>query len=215
MSRLVVISNRVAVPKARGAAGAQGGLAGALNAALKEKGGIWFGWSGQECETFTGALNVQKSDEGVTTATIDLEHQDVEEYYNGYANSTLWPLFHYRIDLTEYEREYGKGYERVNERFADAVRPLITDGDQVWVEGAEGGRVKVKALVTPRVDRNVAFMPFHFGGMFQGESLHDRYPEGTVPYVIGEAANTATTYGYDPVTLMQETKCTICRIERA
>jgi len=133
MSRLVVISNRVAVPKARGAAGAQGGLAGALNAALKEKGGIWFGWSGQECETFTGALNVQKSDEGVTTATIDLEHQDVEEYYNGYANSTLWPLFHYRIDLTEYEREYGKGYERVNERFADAVRPLITDGDQVWV----------------------------------------------------------------------------------
>jgi len=133
MSRLVVISNRVAVPKARGAAGAQGGLAGALNAALKDKGGIWFGWSGQECQTFTGALNVQKSDEGVTTATIDLEPHDVEEYYNGYANSTLWPLFHYRIDLTEYEREYAKGYERVNEQFADAVQPLISEGDQIWV----------------------------------------------------------------------------------
>jgi formate dehydrogenase major subunit len=65
------------------------------------------------------------------------------------------------------------------------------------------------------VDRKVAFMPFHFGGIFQGENLHDRYPEGTAPYVQGEAANTATTYGYDPVTLMQETKCTICRIERA
>ena len=98
---------------------------------------------------------------------------------------------------------------------ADANDIGIRDGDQVWVEGAEGGRVKVQALVTPRVDRKVAFMPFHFGGVFQGESLHDRYPEGTVPYVIGEAANTATTYGYDPVTLMQETKCTICRIERA
>ncbi|MEE3112171.1 MAG: formate dehydrogenase subunit alpha, partial [Pseudomonadota bacterium] len=98
---------------------------------------------------------------------------------------------------------------------ADANDIGVRDGDDVWVEGAEGGRVKVKALVTPRVDRKVAFMPFHFGGVFQGESLHDRYPEGTVPYVIGEAANTATTYGYDPVTLMQETKCTICRIERA
>ncbi len=133
MNRLVVISNRVAVPKARGAAGAQGGLAGALNAALRKRGGIWFGWSGQECETFTGALNVQTSDDAVTTATIDLETQDIEEYYNGYANSTLWPLFHYRIDLTEYEREFGKGYERVNERFAEAVAPLIDADDQVWV----------------------------------------------------------------------------------
>ncbi len=132
MNRLVVISNRVAVPKARGAAGAQGGLAGALNSALKENGGIWFGWSGQECEEFTGNLNVQRND-GVTTATIDLEKQDVDEYYNGYANSTLWPLFHYRIDLTEYEREFGKGYERVNERFAESALPLIEEGDLVWV----------------------------------------------------------------------------------
>jgi formate dehydrogenase major subunit len=91
----------------------------------------------------------------------------------------------------------------------------ISDGDMVWVEGAEGGRVKVKALVTPRVAREVVFMPFHFGGMFQGESLHDRYPDGTAPYVLGEAANTATTYGYDTVTQMQETKCTLCRIELA
>lgn len=98
---------------------------------------------------------------------------------------------------------------------ADANDIGIRDGDTVWVEGAEGGRVRVKALVTPRVGRGVAFMPFHFGGIFQGENLHDRYPEGAAPYVLGEAANTATTYGYDPVTLMQETKCTICRIERA
>jgi formate dehydrogenase major subunit len=98
---------------------------------------------------------------------------------------------------------------------ADANDIGIRDGDTVWVEGAEGGRVRVKTLVTPRVGRGVAFMPFHFGGIFQGENLRDRYPEGAAPYVLGEAANTATTYGYDPVTLMQETKCTICRIERA
>ena len=107
-------------------------MAGALNAALKKHGGIWFGWSGQECEEFSGNLNVQRNG-GVTTATVDLPHQDVEEYYNGYANSTLWPLFHFRLDLTEYERETGKGYERVNERFADSVAPLIEPDDLVWV----------------------------------------------------------------------------------
>lgn len=133
MSRLVVVSNRVAVPKARGAAGAQGGLAGALNAALKENGGIWFGWSGQECAEFTGDLSFQRSQDGVTTATIDLEQQDIDEYYYGYANSTLWPLFHYRLDLTEYEREFGKGYERVNDRFAASLLPLVEDGDMIWV----------------------------------------------------------------------------------
>ncbi|QFT77607.1 trehalose-6-phosphate synthase [Erythrobacter sp. THAF29] len=132
MSRLVVISNRVAVPKARGVAGAQGGLAGALNAALKDYGGLWFGWSGQESEDRTGNMNLQRHD-GVTTATIDLSTRDVDEYYNGYANSTLWPLFHYRIDLAEFENETGRGYERVNDRFADSVMPLIEEDDLVWV----------------------------------------------------------------------------------
>ena len=132
MSRLFVISNRVAVPKARGAAGAQGGLAGALLAALKRHDGLWFGWSGDEVENPSHDPQVLTND-GVTTATIDLEPQDVEEYYNGYANSTLWPLFHYRIDLTEYERETGKGYERVNDLFANAAAPLIEPDDLVWV----------------------------------------------------------------------------------
>ncbi|KXS37882.1 MAG: formate dehydrogenase, alpha subunit [Halomonadaceae bacterium T82-2] len=91
----------------------------------------------------------------------------------------------------------------------------IKNDDTVWVHGPEGGKVKVKALVTPRVARDVAFMPFHFGGVFEGESLADKYPEGARPYVLGEAANTATTYGYDRVTQMQETKATLCRIEKA
>jgi trehalose 6-phosphate synthase len=131
-ARLVVISNRVAVPKARGAAGAQGGLAGALNAALQDRGGTWFGWSGEEVETATDSVHLQGSD-GVTIATIDLTPQEIGEYYNGYANSTLWPLFHYRIDLAEFEQRTGQGYERVNERFADGVTPLIDPADQVWV----------------------------------------------------------------------------------
>lgn len=132
MSRLIVISNRVATPDARGAAGAQGGLAGALTAALKDHGGIWFGWSGQEVEDAAGTMQLRRED-GVTTATIDLTPQDIEDYYNGYANATLWPLFHYRLDLTQYETETAKGYERVNRHFADCVTPLIEPEDLVWV----------------------------------------------------------------------------------
>ncbi|PMJ98753.1 formate dehydrogenase subunit alpha [Vibrio sp. 10N.261.55.A7] len=89
------------------------------------------------------------------------------------------------------------------------------DGDMVWVEGAEKGRIHVKAMVTRRVKPGLAFIPFHFGGKFQGEDLRDKYPEGTDPYVIGESANIATTYGYDPVTQMQETKVTLCNIRKA
>lgn len=97
----------------------------------------------------------------------------------------------------------------------DAAENGFNDGDDVWVEGAEKGRVKVKAMVTERVQPGLAFMPFHFGGHFQGEDLLDKYPEGTAPYVLGESANTATTYGYDPVTQMQETKVSLCHISKA
>ena len=103
MSRLIVISNRVSAPRPDDPKGAQGGLSVALAAALREYRGIWFGWSGNKTEEFTGQINLQRH-LGVTTATIDLEEQDVEEYYNGLANSTLWPLCHYRIDLAAYDR---------------------------------------------------------------------------------------------------------------
>ena len=130
LNRLIVISNRVSAPNP---SGAQGGLAVALQAALREYRGIWFGWSGERTDQFTGQLSIQRS-EGVTTATMDLEDQDIEEYYNGYANRTLWPLFHYRIDLAEYERGFAGGYQRVNERFAETVMPLIEPDDVVWVQ---------------------------------------------------------------------------------
>ncbi len=98
---------------------------------------------------------------------------------------------------------------------ADANNVGVRDGQWVWLEGPEGGRIKVAAMVTPRVGRGVVWTPFHFGGWFEGEDLVDRYPQGTAPYVRGEACNTATTYGYDSVTQMQETKATLCRITPA
>jgi len=98
---------------------------------------------------------------------------------------------------------------------AEANNLGVKDGDWVWLEGAEGGRIKIKAMVTPRVGRGVVWTPFHFGGWFEGKDLVDKYPEGTAPYTRGESCNTATTYGYDCVTQMQETKATLCRITRA
>ncbi|MGF7148763.1 trehalose 6-phosphate synthase [Sphingomonas zeicaulis] len=132
MSRLIVISNRVAAPTTSHS-GAQGGLAVALSSALREAGGIWFGWSGEVTEEFTGQISFQRGD-GYTTATVDLEEHDIEEYYDGYANRTLWPLFHYRIDLAEYERSFAGGYQRVNERLAETARPLIEPDDRIWIQ---------------------------------------------------------------------------------
>jgi trehalose 6-phosphate synthase len=131
LTRLIVVSNRVNPPSGAGEESV-GGLAMALSAALREYSGLWFGWSGQSTPTFTGQLSMQKID-GVTAATVDLEESDVEEYYNGYANKTLWPLFHYRTDLVAYDRAYGAGYQRANRRFAETLRPLIEPGDLVWI----------------------------------------------------------------------------------
>jgi formate dehydrogenase major subunit len=90
----------------------------------------------------------------------------------------------------------------------------IRNGEYVVVSTPTGARLKVKALVTPRVGPDTAFIPFHFSGWWQGKDLLEYYPEGAAPVVRGEAVNTATTYGYDSVTMMQETKTTICNIER-
>jgi formate dehydrogenase major subunit len=97
----------------------------------------------------------------------------------------------------------------------DANNSGIRDGSAVWVHGPEGAKILVKAMITERVAPGVAFLPFHFGGHFQGKDLRDKYPEGADPYVLGEAANTVMTYGYDSVTQMQESKVTLCRIEAA
>lgn len=112
--------------------------------------------------------------------------------------------------LAELQQEM---FVEVNPKDANDIG--FKDGDMVWVEGAEKGRIRVKAMVTRRVKPGMAFIPFHFGGYFEGTDLRPNYPEGSAPYISGEAANTATTYGYDPVTQMQETKVTLCKISKA
>ncbi|HKY01878.1 MAG TPA: formate dehydrogenase subunit alpha, partial [Burkholderiales bacterium] len=90
----------------------------------------------------------------------------------------------------------------------------IRNGEYVWVKTPTGAKIKVKALVTERVGPDHAFIPFHFSGWWQGTDMLPYYPEGAAPIVRGEAINTATTYGYDSVTMMQETKTTVCQIEK-
>jgi formate dehydrogenase major subunit len=99
---------------------------------------------------------------------------------------------------------------------SDAAERGIKDGGWVWVFGPENGsKAKVKALVTDRVGKGVAFMPFHFSGWFQGVDQRGNYPKGSDPIVLGESVNTITSYGYDPVTGMHEGKVTLCQIQSA
>jgi formate dehydrogenase major subunit len=99
---------------------------------------------------------------------------------------------------------------------ADAAERGIENESWVWVMGAEyNSRARMKAHVTEGVARGVAFLPYHFGGWYEGVDQRPKYPAGLDPIVLGESANTLTTYGYDPVTNMQEPKATLCQIKVA
>ena len=170
--------------------------------------------------------------------------RDLVADYPTYADKTFWrvPTLYASIQEQDYSQEFpiiltsgrlveyeGGGDEtRSNPWLAELQQEMfiemnprdandrgVRDGSMVWVEGPEQGRIRVRAMVTPRVEAGVAFMPFHFGGFYQGEDLRAKYPEGADPYVLGESTNTAQTYGYDSVTQMQETKATLCKITAA
>lgn len=134
MSRLVVVSNRVADPRRTAA----GGLAVALAEVLNNTGGLWFGWSGKIVEPEDGGHAgegvVHRHQAGpVRLVTVDLSREDHDTYYLGYANGVLWPVFHYRLDLADFDAGYINGYRRVNQLFAKLLAPLLKPDDLVWV----------------------------------------------------------------------------------
>lgn len=131
MNRLIIISNRVA-PVTEGKSQA-GGLAVAILEALKRQGGIWFGWNGEIEESAEATEPILKEAGNITYATMPLSRRDHDEYYNGYANATLWPLLHYRLDLASFDAATYEAYRRVNALFAERVTPLLRDQDLVWV----------------------------------------------------------------------------------
>jgi trehalose 6-phosphate synthase len=130
--RLVVVSNRVAVPDPEGPRQA-GGLAVAVDAALKHREGLWFGWSGEISDDGNAYKPKIVERRRRTFVTIDLSSTDYHEYYNGFANRVLWPILHYRVDLAEFTVVELGGYLRVNARFAEALSGFIREDDWIWV----------------------------------------------------------------------------------
>ena len=131
LAQLVVVSNRVAIPE-KNAMLRAGGLEVAVNAAFKNRSGIWFGWSGK-VTTRPKIATQEIVHDNVTYITLDLSKEDHQEYYNGFANRVLWPILHYRIDLAEFSRRDLSGYLRVNDHFARELHNVLGPDDMVWV----------------------------------------------------------------------------------
>jgi trehalose 6-phosphate synthase len=131
LGRLVIVSNRVAIP-GKNAKPRAGGLEVAVTAALKHRSGIWFGWSGK-VTTRTKNTAQEATHDKVTYITRDLSREDHREYYNGFANRVLWPILHYRVDLAEFSRRDLSAYLRVNDLFARELHDVLRPEDLVWV----------------------------------------------------------------------------------
>ena len=129
MSRLVAVSNRISVPK-RGAV--PGGLAVGLLAAMQARRGMWFGWDGETAEVAADEPAVVRKD-GVTFASIDMDQAEFRDFYLGFCNGTLWPLFHYFVDAFRYNDTHYEAYQRMNQRYARLLMPLLEPDDLVWV----------------------------------------------------------------------------------
>ncbi|NBQ76660.1 MAG: trehalose-6-phosphate synthase, partial [Acetobacteraceae bacterium] len=131
MQRLIAVSNRVPRPGDRYTSG---GLSVALRNALERRGGIWLGWSGEVQNAADSEPKAQTTRfNNVDYVTVDLTRRDEEEYYNGFANRALWPLFHHRPGLTEFARRDMAGYYRVNQIFARILAPMVRPDDIIWV----------------------------------------------------------------------------------
>jgi len=131
LARLIVVSNRVTIPRAGGAHRA-GGLEVALAPILKAMPSVWFGWSGNVIQADMVATHTLERS-GTTYVVTDLSEEDYQEYYNGFANRVLWPVLHYRIDLTEFTRRDLSGYFRVNRHFARELSKIVEPDDIIWV----------------------------------------------------------------------------------
>ncbi len=134
MARLIMVSNRVAIPSHDGGNQA-GGLAVAVRAVMRHRSGVWFGWSGKVAhDRHAEDITVKSfSRRGMTYAVMDLTQADYQEYYSGFANRVLWPILHYRLDLAEFSRRDLSGYRRVNVHFANRLHNILKDDDIVWV----------------------------------------------------------------------------------
>jgi len=132
LARLVVVSNRVAVPDGK-SGGRAGGLEVAVKAALRHRKGVWFGWSGKIARKGEASETSTVHHENIDYVVTSLGAEDYKEYYNGFANRVLWPVLHYRFDQAEFSRRDRSGYMRVNEHFAAELDKLLRPDDVILV----------------------------------------------------------------------------------
>jgi trehalose 6-phosphate synthase len=211
--RLIIVSNRVVAPEDADFSHADE-MAATVRAALKNQNGMWFGWSGKmtdqrASETRTCQINK------VTYVQLELSNNDIQEYCNGLANSVLWPVLHYRVDLQQYSRADASGYICVNQLYADHLSALINDDDVVWVHDyhlmalarelrSRGHRNRIGFFLhTPCAPPDILqTLPHHreiFGGLtyfdlvgFQTKNDRDNFAE----YLVKQGA-THTRAGYE------------------
>lgn len=129
MRRLVCVSNRITLPRR---SAAPGGLAVGVLAAMRDCGGLWFGWSGDVSADPAAQPEIVTRD-GVSYATIDLTQAQYDRYYRGFCNTALWPLFHYMTERFRYDHEWHAGYRAVNRLFAERLAPLLAPDDRLWI----------------------------------------------------------------------------------
>ena len=184
VSRIVAVSNRVADPEEKAEAG---GLAVGVLRALENGGGIWFGWNGELSAGEPGDPDVRVRC-GITYATIALEETLFERYYNGFCNTTLWPLFHYRLGLSEYDRSQFESYIGVSDLFAKKLLPLLREDDLIWVHDFHliplGERLRAAGATQP-----VGFFlhtPFPPYDVLRALPVHEQLLRGLCSYdVVG------------------------------
>ncbi|THK33537.1 trehalose-6-phosphate synthase [Ensifer sp. MPMI2T] len=181
MSRLIVVSNRVTLPGSSSA----GGMAVALNAALRRKGGLWMGWSGNIAAEEEPLALIRKEVGGITYALTDLSQTDLEDYYYGFANQVLWPIFHNRADLAEYSEARESAYYRVNALFADLLEQVLTEDDVIWVQDyhliplaeklrQRGHKSRIGFFLhTPWPPADILFTLPHYDNLLRGLSCYD------------------------------------------
>jgi trehalose 6-phosphate synthase len=186
--RLVAVSNRVGPVKGAAAAG---GLAVGLVEALSERGGVWFGWSGHTRPASRARLRTERAD-GIELATLDLTAHELDGYYNGFSNNCLWPLLHFRIDLTRFERAELETYCRVNRRFAQSLVKLLRRDDLVWVHDFHLIPL-AEELRRRRARQHIGFF------------LHTPFPPTEILTTLpAEAALTRALFAYDLVGFQTE-----------
>ena len=140
MSKIIIVSNRLPLQvsikdEQLEVTPSVGGLATGMRSVHESSNSQWVGWSGLTDEQIPVGLEneVDKAVRKENCVPVSLTEEDIDLYYSGFSNKTIWPLFHYFTQFTEFSQQHWESYKTVNQKFADVIIDMIEDGDKVWV----------------------------------------------------------------------------------